>query len=92
LGSVRYIFFIEINTFIQQRCIKLIKCDSKDIYNGTKYFFGERMFIKESLFPWNYLAAKTLHNTDVSWAANLHIRTSEGSCDTEDWSNDAKNL
>ncbi len=29
---------------------------------------------------------------NVSWAANLHIRMiSEGSCDTEDWSNDAEN-
>ncbi len=28
---------------------------------------------------------------NVSWAANQHIRMiSEGSCDTEDWSNDAK--
>ncbi len=28
----------------------------------------------------------------VSWAENQHIRmTSEGSCDTEDWSNDAEN-
>jgi len=26
----------EINTFIQQGCIKLIKSDSKDIYNVTK--------------------------------------------------------
>jgi len=30
---------------------------------------------------------------NVSWAANQHIRISKGSCDTEDWSNDAtKNL
>ncbi len=29
---------------------------------------------------------------NVSWAANQHIRMiSEGSCDTEDWSNDAEN-
>ncbi len=31
------IFFISI--FIQQRCIKLIKGDSKDIYNITKDFY-----------------------------------------------------
>ncbi len=30
------IFFFLINTFIQQGCIKLIKIDSKDIYNVTK--------------------------------------------------------
>ncbi len=29
---------------------------------------------------------------NVSWAAKLYIRMiSEGSCDTEDWSNDAEN-
>ncbi len=29
---------------------------------------------------------------NVFWAANQHIRMiSEGSCDTEDWSNDAEN-
>ncbi len=30
------LFFKEINTFIQQWCIKVIKSDSKDIYNITK--------------------------------------------------------
>ncbi len=31
-------------------------------------------------------------NKNVSWSANHHIRLiSEGSCDTEDWSNDAEN-
>ncbi len=30
--------------------------------------------------------------TDDNWAANQYIRMiSEGSCDTEDWSNDAEN-
>ncbi len=34
----------------------------------------------------------TLIIINVSWAANQHIRNiSEGSCDTEDWSNDAEN-
>ncbi len=32
------------------------------------------------------------NNKNVSWAANQNIRMiSEGSCDTEDWSNDAEN-
>ncbi len=32
------------------------------------------------------------NNINVSWAANQHIRMiSEGSCDSEDWSNDAEN-
>ncbi len=30
---------IEINTFIQQGCFKLIKSDDKDICNITKYFY-----------------------------------------------------
>jgi len=40
------------------------------------------------------LSSKTDFNIDnkkVSWALNQHIRMiSEGSCDTEDWSNDAE--
>ncbi len=37
---VSYIFFFkEINSFIQQGCIKLIKCDSKDICSLTKDFY-----------------------------------------------------
>ncbi len=36
--------------------------------------------------------SSTLIIRNVSWAANQHIRLiSEGSCDTEDWSNDAEN-
>ncbi len=37
LGSLSF-FLKEINTFIQQECIKLIKRDSKDMYNATKEF------------------------------------------------------
>ncbi len=79
LGSVRYIYIflvVEINTFIQQGCIKLIKSDSKDMYN-------------EDL--WEHNSSKLIMR-NVSWAANQHIRMiSERSCDTEDWSNDAGN-
>jgi len=45
-------FFKEINTFIQQGCIKLIK---RDIFNVTKYFYLKKktvllnfVFVKES--------------------------------------------
>ncbi len=46
--------------------------------------------------PQKYEAAKLLINIDNNQkcflAANQHIRMrSEGSCDTEDWSNDAEN-
>ena len=56
------------------------------------------LFIKES---WEIKcvtdSTKKLFSTliiiiNVSWASNHHIRViSEGSCDTEDWSNDAEN-
>ncbi len=36
--QVHYLFFKEINTFIQQGGIKLIKVESKYIYNVTKDF------------------------------------------------------
>ncbi len=40
---------------------------------------------------WSSTAVFNIDNK-VSWAANQHIRMiSEGSCDTEDWSNDAEN-
>ncbi len=51
---------------------------------------------KVSQFPQKYWA-EHLFSTfvkieNVFWAANQHIRMiSEGSCDTEDWSNDAEN-
>ncbi len=36
--------------------------------------------------------SKYFYTNTNSWAANHHIRMiSEGSCDTEDWSNDAEN-
>ncbi len=41
-----------------------------------------------------YLAAQLFSTLikSVSWAVNQHISMiSEGSCDTEDWSNDAEN-
>ncbi len=36
--GIRKIFLNKINTFTPQGCIKLIKSDSKDIYNFTKDF------------------------------------------------------
>ncbi len=49
-----------------------------------------------SRFPQKYEAAQPFSTLiiirNVSWAANQHIRMiSEGSCDTEDWRNDAEN-
>ncbi len=47
-------------------------------------------------FPQKYEAAQLFSTLiiirNVCWAANQYIRMiSEGSCDTEDWSNDAEN-
>ncbi len=35
-GVSKILFFKEMYYFIQQRCIKLVKSDSKDIYNVNK--------------------------------------------------------
>ncbi len=76
------------------------------MYNVTKYFKFKTnavllnfLFIKSSWklwFPLKYLATQLISTLlirrYVSWASNQNIRMiSEGSCDTEDWSNDAEN-
>jgi len=68
-----------INTFIQQKCIQLIyKSYIKAIYNVNAVLMN---------FIFNID-----NNKNISWASNHHIRMiSEGSCDTEDLSNDAEN-
>ncbi len=48
--------------------------------------------IQKSLVSKKYLAARLFSAfiINVSWAANQHIKMiSVGSCDTDDWSNDA---
>jgi len=35
----KFSFEEEINTFIEQGCIKLFESESKDIYNVSKYFY-----------------------------------------------------
>ncbi len=34
-----FFFFKEITTFIEQGCIQLIKCDTKNIYNDKRFLF-----------------------------------------------------
>ncbi len=41
ISTLHSTFFKEINTFIQQGCIKLIKSDNKNINNVTKDFYLE---------------------------------------------------
>ncbi len=72
-------FFVSENiTFIQQGCIKCFKVTISKTFQ----------------FQINaVLLAAQLIIRNVSWTANQHIRLiSEGSRDTEDWSNDAKAL
>ncbi len=49
------IFFKEINIFIQQECIKLIKSDSKDIYNHITSCIKQFKSIRlQWIIAWNY--------------------------------------
>ncbi len=89
LGSVRFFWcwkkLISFN-FNQQGHIKLIKSDSKDIYNVTKYFY-----FKSVIFFWTFYSSKNPEKNqgshkniklfsaliiirNVSWATNQYIR------------------
>ncbi len=70
------------------------------MFNVTKgfyfFFFSNSLETHLSHFPQKYEAAQLFSTLiimrNASRAANQHIRMiSEGSCDTEDWSNDAEN-
>ncbi len=76
-----FIFEEEINPLLcMHRCIKLIKIDSKDKK------LSQMTQILSSAIVFN------IDGNNVSLAANQLISMiSEGSCDTEDWSNDAEN-
>jgi len=71
----------------------LNKWHSKNMYNVPKLYISNKCFI--IMVSSKILSSTTAFNIDsnnVSWAENQHIRMiSEGSCDTEDWSNDAEN-
>ncbi len=41
--SSHYTFLGEINTFVQQGCIKLIKSDGEEMYNVTKDLYFKQM-------------------------------------------------
>ncbi len=83
----------EINTIIQQGCIKLIKSYSKGIYNVTKHLYLNKcclnfLFIKESWkiyhsFNRNMKPFSELIIITNIWTVNPHIRMiSDGSCVT----------
>jgi len=55
-------------------------------------FFLNLLLIKKILNKVTQIAKKILSSTTVSNIDNNHIRMiSKGSCDTEDWSNNAEN-
>jgi len=64
---------------------------SKKSYFSNKCYIHQQILNKNvSLFPQKLFAAKVLRR-NFSLAANRCIKMiSEGSCDTEDWSNDAE--
>ncbi len=80
-GSIFYLYFIlkEINTFIQQGCIKLAKIPTFQRILNNKIFSSTTVF--------------NFHNNQKcllssKWAYYYDFWRS---CDTEDWSNDAEN-
>ncbi len=93
------------NTFILQGCIKLIKSDIYNVIMLQKIqfqccsfelSFHQAILTKEMYVSLKLLSSTTAFNIDnyqkCFCAAKQHIRMiSEGSCDTEDWSNDAEN-
>ncbi len=84
--GVSKIFLKEMNTFSQQ--VKLIKSDSSvSLALSQRILHSFHKIMKQHNF--------NIDNSliiNASWAANQHIRMiSEGSCDTEDWSNNAEN-
>ncbi len=42
--------FIEIDTFMQQGCVKLVKSESKDIYKVSKFIFQIKAVLLNFLF------------------------------------------
>ncbi len=71
--SLGYLFFFgkEINTFIQQRCINLIKSDSKDIYCITKEFY----YKKSCSFEFS-IHQKILKKKKIQHSLHKNINTS----------------
>jgi len=100
LGSVRFFYFILFYfisrnefTHILRGCFKLIKRESKYIYNVRKDFYNKSCSIHQRILKYITVPLKkklwfsTLIQRNVSWVPNRYIRMiSEGSCDTEGWS------
>ncbi len=88
----------KINTFVPQGHITLIRTDIKTFIILKRFWFQINavllnfLCIKEITFTTKIWSSTTLIIMNVSWTSNQHIvMISEGSCDTEDWSNDPGN-
>ncbi len=74
---------------MQQGCIKLIRSDTKDIYNVYLFLF---FFIHQSILKTKYItvsikiwSSTTVFNIELFLEQQISIRMiSEWSCDTED--------
>ncbi len=76
----------------QQRCIKFMKSDSKDMYDVSISICCSFDLSKNPEKKFTISTKNSSIDNIVSWAANQNIRMiSEGSCVSEDWSNDAEN-
>ncbi len=80
---------VTVKTFMLQKISISNKCCSFELFNSSNN--PEKKWV-----PQNYEAGQLFSTLiifrNVSWAANQLIRMiSEGTCDTEDWSNDAEN-
>ncbi len=94
LGLVTfYLFFclfVERNEYsARTHAFKWSKSDRKDIYNFILFLLHNFLFVKESLEKRITLSTKILRIFLSTKSA--YWNGFEGSCDTEDWSNDADN-
>ncbi len=76
-----FIYFKEINTFIQQGCMELTQNNSKHIYNVAKDFYGKWMLFFLTIYSSKNLFFTLIIMRNI-YAPNQHVRMiSEGSCD-----------
>ncbi len=83
-----------INTFTQQGCIKLMKSDTKDIYNVQKISISYKCCSFElSTIILSSLTVFIIDNNQKCFLSSKSAYENDfwRSCDTEDWSNDAEN-
>jgi len=78
----------EVNSLIQQGCIKLIKCDSKDIYNVTKDYISNKscpfpLLILQRTLKICITVSKKILNLYMSASLSTYLLTSSSLADAE---------